>query len=70
MQKIRLPEGARTWEGTWLVVEIFSAAPAIVPSNQCRLEPRQEEKLSDPSIRVGRRECGWLDHESKLSVAV
>ncbi len=49
---------------------IFSAALATVPSNQCRLEPRHDVKLSDPSIRVGRRECGLLDHESELSVAV
>jgi hypothetical protein len=49
---------------------IFFAASATVPSNQCRLEPRQDVKLSDPSIRVGRRECGLLDHESELYVAV
>ncbi len=51
----RCGRGARTVEGTWRVVEFFSAAPATVPSNQCRLEPRQDVNLSDPSIRVGRR---------------
>jgi hypothetical protein len=43
---------------TWLVVEIFSAAPVTWPSSFCkgtyeRLVPRYDDDLRDPSLRMG-----------------